>query len=189
MPKALRFNCLGSRGAQDLRTPRLRHAKSAHYLPGRLAEVQTRQDVSIWPDTCHSDRPRVNMRGTWTVAVLLLSSASAFGQRAPVTSNPEIDLAAVIQEIRIAPGEGMPYLIIDARPTLVRVYLGPIRYLIEHNFNPKAGQRVRVHGYKVGGDVMAATVTTDDVGTTLRLRDENGWPMWRGGMRRQERMR
>jgi hypothetical protein len=131
----------------------------------------------------------VNMRGTWTVAVLLLSSASAFGQRAPVTSNPEIDLAAVIQEIRIAPGEGMPYLVIDARPTLVRVYLGPIRYLIEHNFNPKAGQRVRVHGYKVGGDVMAAAVTTDDVGTTLRLRDENGWPMWRGGMRRQERMR
>lgn len=187
MAKSRPFNCLGCRGAQDLRTPRLRHAKSAHYLPGRLAEVQSCQDLSIWPDTCHSNRLGVNMRGTWTVALLLLSSA--FGQRAPVTSNPKIDLAGVIQEIRIAPGQGMPYMIIDVRPTPVRVHLGSIRYLIEHNFNPKAGQRVRVHGYKLGDDVMAATVTTDEVGTTLRLRDENGWPMWHGGMRRQGRMR
>jgi hypothetical protein len=52
---------------------------------------------------------------------------------------------------------------------------------MEQDFNPKTGEEAAVHGYRVNGDVIAISITVR--GKTLRLRDENGWPVWMKGRR------
>jgi hypothetical protein len=54
-----------------------------------------------------------------------------------------------------------------------------MRYLMEQNFNPKAGMEVSVRGYQGDKSVIAISVAAD--GKVLRLRDENGRPVWMGG--------
>jgi hypothetical protein len=59
-----------------------------------------------------------------------------------------------------------------------------MRYLVEQNFNPKAGQGVSVKGYKQADqEVTASSVTLTESKQTIRLRDESGRPVWRGGFR------
>jgi hypothetical protein len=52
---------------------------------------------------------------------------------------------------------------------------------MERNFNPKAGDEVRLTGFKVGEDLFAATVTLIAEGKTLQMRDDTGRPLWVGG--------
>jgi hypothetical protein len=52
---------------------------------------------------------------------------------------------------------------------------------MEQNFNPKAGAEVAVKGFKAGADVYAITVTLVAEGKLLRLRAEDGRPLWQGG--------
>ena len=59
--------------------------------------------------------------------------------------------------------------------------LGPIHYLIAESFSPKTGQEVTVKGYKQTDNVIAIQVTLTQEKRTLKLRDDNGWPLWRGG--------
>jgi hypothetical protein len=56
-----------------------------------------------------------------------------------------------------------------------------MRYLMEQNINPTAGTEVRVMGYKLPNAVIAIEVRFAADGRIVRLRDENGWPVWRGG--------
>ena len=65
----------------------------------------------------------------------------------------------------------------------MKVYLGSMRYLMAQGFNPKLGDEIAVKGYKMNGDIVAATVTLPADNKTIRLRDESGRPLWRGGMR------
>ena len=53
---------------------------------------------------------------------------------------------------------------------------------LEQNFNPKAGTLASVKGYQNDSDITAITVTLAGEKKTLRLRDDNGYPLWRGGM-------
>jgi hypothetical protein len=77
----------------------------------------------------------------------------------------------------------MPYLEVRTTDKSVRVVLGSMRYLMEQDFNPKAGDEVAVTGYKVDDSVVAITVTLPASGRVLKLRDEAGWPVWMGGRR------
>jgi hypothetical protein len=56
-----------------------------------------------------------------------------------------------------------------------------MRYLMEQNFNPKAGQQAIVKGFQIDDDLIATSVTLPETKQTIRLRDENGMPLWRGG--------
>jgi len=80
---------------------------------------------------------------------------------------PKVELQGRIESVDLQRGQGM----------------GSMRYLMERNFNPKAGAEVRVTGYRVGEDVFASRVTLPAENQTLQLRDEAGWPLWIGGRR------
>lgn len=83
-------------------------------------------------------------------------------------------------------GEGrMPALEVKCPSGQVwKVWLGSLRYLLEQDFNPKAGQLVFIAGYGRPGcpecsELLAASITLTDSRRTLRLRDDTGRPVWR----------
>ena len=78
-------------------------------------------------------------------------------------------------------GQGMPWLEVKGPKETVKVWLGSMRYLIDENFNPKAGQEVAVKGYQMKDGLVAIQVTLTAEKKTLKLRDAQGWPLWRGG--------
>ncbi len=100
------------------------------------------------------------------------------GGKAPVASNPVVELKGKITKVQVATGEGMPYFELDGK---TKVLLGSMRYLMENDFNPKAGSRAEVKGYRMADQVVAITVSLPEEKKTLKLRDEGGWPMWGGG--------
>lgn len=103
--------------------------------------------------------------------------------QAPMAGNPKVELKGKIEKIQLAMGQGMPYLEVRTTDKSVRVALGSMRFLLEQDFNPKAGDEVAVTGYKVNDGVVAITVTLSSTGKVLRLRDETGRPVWMGGRR------
>ena len=100
---------------------------------------------------------------------------------APVTTNPVVDVKGVVGQIQITPGQGMPYLEVKLGYESTKVYLGPMRYLVAENFTPKTGEEITVKGYKLTDGVVAIQVTLPQQNKVLKLRDPNGWPLWRGG--------
>ena len=113
-------------------------------------------------------------------ASLLLLGADQ--PKAPIAGNPVVNLSGKITRVVASrPGEGMPGLVVDVDGTSTNVILGSMRYLMEQDFNPKAGVQVEVKGYKVPGSVVAIDVRLPAENISLKLRDENGWPLWRGG--------
>ena len=116
-------------------------------------------------------------------AILLggwLHNASA-QDKAPIAGSPVVETRGVIEKVQTAMGQGMPYLVVKNGGKSVKIYLGSMRYLMEQNFNPKAGADVVAKGYKMNGDVIAISVTLPAENKTIKLRDENGWPVWRQG--------
>jgi hypothetical protein len=65
----------------------------------------------------------------------------------------------------------------------ITVHLGPNWYLTEEELPLKAGETMEVTGSKVTQEgktiIMASEVKAD--GKTLKLRDEQGYPVWRRG--------
>jgi hypothetical protein len=114
-----------------------------------------------------------------TVALLLVAADQP---KAPIAGNPIVNLSGRITRVdAFRPGEGMPAIVVDVDGTSTAVLLGSMRYLMEQNFNPKAGAVVQVRGYKMPAAVIAIEVKLPADSLTLKLRDENGWPLWRGG--------
>jgi hypothetical protein len=111
--------------------------------------------------------------------------AQPSGMQAPIANSPKVELKGRIEKIQLARGQGMPYLEVRTTDKPVRVVLGSMRYLMEQDFNPKAGDEVAVTGYKLNDSIVAITVTTPATGKVLRLRDEAGRPVWMGGRRGQ----
>ncbi|HSB18311.1 MAG TPA: hypothetical protein VLE22_27920 [Bryobacteraceae bacterium] len=117
----------------------------------------------------------------------LVVAGVALGQssesQAPIADNPKVEVKGKIEKIRIARGQGMPSLDLNTGDRTVSVILGSMRYLVEQDFNPKAGEEVVVSGYKVNDGIVAVTVTLAATGRLLRLRDDGGRPLWIGGRR------
>jgi hypothetical protein len=116
--------------------------------------------------------------------LLFVGTALAAAAQPPIASNPVVTVEGTIQKVQLAQGQGMPYLEVESGGVVTKVYLGSMRYLMEQNFNPKAGTQVTVKGYKTNPDVIAIEVTIPSGKKTLKLRDEKGWPLWRGGRRK-----
>jgi hypothetical protein len=119
------------------------------------------------------------------LTVLFLAACAVWAQprgpHFPAPGAPKVELKGKIEKIRIAHGQGMPSLTIRAGDKAATVWLGSMRYLVEQDFRPKAGDDAEVSGYQAGDGVVAVTVTTG--GKTLRLRDDAGFPLWSGGRR------
>ncbi len=101
--------------------------------------------------------------------------------QAPIASSPVVEITGVVGQVQISPGQGMPYLEVKHGSEVTKVYLGPMHYLIAEDFSPKTGQEVAVKGYKQMDSVIGIQVTLTKEQKTIKLRDANGWPLWRGG--------
>lgn len=112
-------------------------------------------------------------------AVSVALPAQQHAGMAPIKNAPVVEFKGKVERVEIAHGQGMPYLEVRRGEELVKVQLGSMRYLMEQNFNPKAGMEVSIKGYQVGKSVIAITVTAGD--KELRLRDGDGRPVWMGG--------
>jgi len=86
---------------------------------------------------------------------------------------------------------GMAAIEIEAGGKKMLVHIGPAWYLARENFSVKAGDEVKVVGTPVSvGDesyIVAQSVTAGE--KTLALRDDAGYPLWRGGGRFSGRFR
>jgi hypothetical protein len=125
------------------------------------------------------------MRSLALISVLLAAGfLTAQEQKAPIASNPALEISGEITRVGLSPGEGMPSIDVKTPEGKTwKIRLGAMRYLVEQDFNPRAGQQAVVKGYKVAdGEVVAATVTLPEAKKTIRLRDQNGYPLWRGRM-------
>jgi hypothetical protein len=99
----------------------------------------------------------------------------------PLASAPKVEVSGKIEKVQISMGQGMPYLDVKTKDGTRKVWLGSMRYLMEQNFNPKAGDEIQVSGYAQNEGILASKVTLPGRKTTLLLRDERGFPLWRGG--------
>src|SRR5688572_5393545 len=117
----------------------------------------------------------------YRVALAALTAALLFGAnqpKAPVAGNPIVNISGKITRVdAYRPGEGMPGLVVNVDGTSTNVILGSMRYLMEQDFNPKTGAEVQVKGYKLPASVVAIEVRLPAENVTLKLRDENGWPV------------
>jgi hypothetical protein len=100
---------------------------------------------------------------------------------APIAGNPVVEVTGTISEVRIGAGQGMPYIEVRKGSETTRLYLGAMHYLIAQDFSPKTGQQVSAKGYKRADGVVGIQVTLPSEKKTVKLRDEKGWPLWRGG--------
>lgn len=98
-----------------------------------------------------------------------------------------VELHGVIRKIHIEPGGGVPSLELETRDGVQRVLLGSRRYLMENNFNPRAGSVARVKAFRGDGAIVAQQVEIPAEKISLRLRTDEGIPLWRGGWRRGRR--
>ncbi len=115
----------------------------------------------------------------WLAASIALPQAPEMP--ASIAKSPKIELKGRIQSVQLVRGQGMPSLLVKTGDATTRVILGSMRYLMEQDFNPKAGTEVTVKGYKVNTDVYAIDVTVAGEGRTLHLRDAEGRPLWQRG--------
>lgn len=100
-------------------------------------------------------------------------------------SAPLVEIRGSITKVAVEPRQG-PRLIVKADSGEEwTVWLGSFRYLLEQDFNPKAGQQVNVRGAsREKAGLIAHSITVKETGRTLELRSTDGSPLWRGqGMR------
>lgn len=118
-------------------------------------------------------------------ALAALTAALVFAadqSKAPVAGHPVVNISGTITRVdAFRPGEGMPGLIVDVDGTPTTIILGSMRHLMEQDFKPRTGAQAQVKGYKLPSSVIAIEVRLPAENVTLKLRDENGWPLWRGG--------
>ena len=98
-----------------------------------------------------------------------------------LAGKPKVEIKGKIQRVDMTPGRGMPAILVESGSGTQRVVLGSMRYLIEQDFSPKAGDNVSVTGLRDGEDVYAVTVATDQ--RTIKVRQEDGTPAWTGRAR------
>jgi hypothetical protein len=115
------------------------------------------------------------------VTLVLLAPGWAQMGKSALAGSPKVEIKGTIEKIQLEKGQGVPYLELKTDKGTQKVVLGSMRYLMEKNFNPKAGEVAAVVGFQMNSDVMAQSVTLTGSNTTLALRDDNGMPLWRGG--------
>lgn len=89
-------------------------------------------------------------------------------------------IKGTIEKILLAPAAGMPSLEVRRDNGSERILLGSMRYLMEQNFNPVAGDEVVVEGIRSGDWILAIRLEIPARNVRLELRDEHTCaPKWR----------
>ena len=112
---------------------------------------------------------------------LKLLAVAPLSAQPRTADSPPIVLTGTIEKVRIVPGQGMPSLELKTAGGTKRVLLGSMRYLMQNNFNPKAGSNAVVTGFEVDGEILAQEVKIPSEKMTLKLRAADGTPLWRRG--------
>ena len=129
-----------------------------------------------------------------TFAAILVAGTAAAGQTTggrgwggmgpgAMAGGPTVDIKGKVAAVQVTPGAGMPFVTVKSGDQKMKIYLGSMRYLMGQGFSPKVDEEIVVKAYRWNDDFVAATVTLPAQGKTVRLRDENGRPLWRGGPR------
>jgi hypothetical protein len=132
------------------------------------------------------------MRTNRALSTLLLAACSLALPATKATEGPPSqkgDFHGVIEVVNVDPKGGPASLTVKADDGRQwTVFLGSIRHLIDNDFNPKAGQRIEATGFVYAdGQLVASQVTLPEAKKTLRLRDAEGRPLWRGPHRNRQK--
>ncbi len=118
--------------------------------------------------------------------VFLISTALPLcGQDAksgPAAHHPLVDIRGTIKQVHLEMGGGMPSLDIETANGPVKLILGSMRYLMQNDFSPKAGEAITARAYREETHLLAKSIELPASGKSLKLRDEEGKPLWRGSM-------
>ncbi len=122
---------------------------------------------------------------------MLLVGMPAWGQMRgnppDLSKYPRAEVKGTITRVRLAPWQGMPpLLVVKTAGGEESVVLGSMRYLMEQDFNPKAGEPVEARVFRAEESSFAIEVKLPKQRKTLRLREEDGTPVWRGSFRRPD---
>ena len=110
-------------------------------------------------------------------------AACCDGDKAPIAGSPVVDLKGKITRVQITPGGGMPFIEVKVGDKTSKVHLGSMPYLMSQGFSPKVDDEAEVKAYKMNDEFVGISVTLPKQNKTLKLRDDNGLPLWRGGVR------
>ncbi|MDJ0708301.1 MAG: hypothetical protein QNJ46_33945 [Leptolyngbyaceae cyanobacterium MO_188.B28] len=117
------------------------------------------------------------------------SGSRRFEQYDP--ANLETISGEVLRVIKTSSRRGQGYgihLLVQTDEETVEVHLGPEWYLTDQNFNVEPEDAIEVEGARVAYEGAPAIIATEVTKgeEVLTLRDDNGFPAWRGtGMGRQ----
>lgn len=123
-----------------------------------------------------------------SLALVMLAAATVGAQRAAgpaADPSAAFDVAGTVVAFTAAYGSGMPTLRVDdASLGEIAVAMGPIWYLNQEGFAAAAGDQVHLLAYpcqRCPVGQVAAWVVNDTTGVSITLRDDEGYPLWRGG--------
>jgi hypothetical protein len=92
-----------------------------------------------------------------------------------------------VESVYLGPGQGSPHIeIVTDQGNKLDLWVAPFWYLSDQGFEIKAGDRLTVSMAKVNtsdGNRNVALELKQKDGKTVKLRDENGFPMWMKGNR------
>jgi hypothetical protein len=178
------------RGAQALRTiPSLGSPFSATYDFPILVSVLL---LLLSMAEFNPSRRGVNMRNKLYAGILLLAAAascSAQGMRAAGRPDPGTLQVQVIEgtvtAVNIAYGVQYPSIVVNG----ATIKVAPLWYLLENDFEVKAGDNVKVTAAPCNRtdatDLYALEIVNTTRNATIKLRDEDGVPLWGGGRGRR----
>lgn len=150
---------------------------------------------------CSIKTKMLRVTGRLALALAMLWALNAPAQKAPdeapVASRPIVELEGSVSAVRLAQHghgghhrhHGMCLLEVTTKEgERVQVRLGPMRFLMEQDFSPEADDVIEVTGYQLASEklqkeLVAISVSLPGKKQTLKLRGEDGYPVWsaRGG--------
>jgi hypothetical protein len=92
----------------------------------------------------------------------------------------KVKLEGSVVSVDMEPGKGSPSFVIADKGANVTIIACPYHALLQAGFQIAARDKLTVDAYPVPGQTgnyLAAVITNDATGATVKLRDENGVPM------------
>jgi len=118
--------------------------------------------------------------GLFTLVLLPVSAQQPAS--GPLSHYPVVEVKGTVKQVHTEKGAGMPWLEVDTAKGPVKLMLGSMRYLMQNDFAPKAGDAVTAKAFQQPDQAIAMSVELPGSGKSLKLRDDKGMPAWRGGM-------
>lgn len=94
----------------------------------------------------------------------------------------------IVSVDKIAPMKGMSYgihIMLKTTNETISVHLGPAWFFDKQNFKIKAKDKIEVTGSKITFDGQPAVIAAEikKGNEVIKLRNQNGYPVWSGGNR------